>query len=137
MSSIFPFIDTGRITAPEKPMYRDVKIDSEGNPVIKDGEIVFCEGREALKSWCFFALMTQRKKYRCLSQNYGNDIIKLVGKAFLPETTEAEGKRYIKECLMANRYIRSVENIAVTFDEGEFSASFIIKTDYGEAEVHV
>ena len=137
MSTIFPFIDAADIMIQTKPIYRDIKTDKEGKPIIKDGKLIFCEGREAIKSWCYFALLTERKKHRCLDRGYGNDVVKLVGKAFLPEVTESEAKRYIKECLLKNRYIQSVENINVEFDGVTLSVSFKAKTDYGEVDINV
>ena len=137
MSSIFPFIDAGEKKDESLPLYRDIKLDDEGNVIFKDGVPVMCEGLEALKTWCYHALMTERKKHRCLSHGYGCDLLKLVGKPFLPAATEAEGRRYIKECIEASKYIKSVENIEISFNEAEFSASFKINTIYGRGEVNV
>lgn len=138
LNTIFPFIDTvSRKDTTVLPLYKDIKTDERGLPVFKNGEPVFVSGNEALKSWCRFALLTERKRYRCLSRNYGNDVMKLVGKPFLPATTEAEAKRYIRECLTANRYIKSVENIKVEFDGLTLSATFTINTIYGRSDISV
>ena len=135
--SIFPFIETTEVKAESLPLYKDALMGSDGLPVFKDGEIQFTTGVEAIKTWCRYALLTQRKRYLPLPWSYGSDTEKLIGKCFLPEVTEAELKRYIKECLLQNPYIKSITDIKVSFDEYKLTGSFTISTIYGDGEMNV
>ena len=135
--SIFPYIDEKSYKAESLPLYKDIKTDSEGLPVFKDGEPVFVTGNEAIKTWCRYALLTERKRYAPLPWSYGSDVEKLIGKGYLPQTTQSELTRYVRECLLQNPYIKSVSDIDITFRGNTLTGSFAIITIYGEDRVDV
>lgn len=133
---IFPFIEPQREAQP-LPLYKDVKFKN-GTPVFKNGEPVFVEGHEAVMSWAYCALSTERFKHNIYTHDYANEINSLIGKPFTNSTKTAEAKRYIEECLLQSPYIKSVDNISVEFDDGLLSVSCEINTIYGKgAQINV
>ena len=136
--SIFPFIENaGAANVKTMPLLRDIKTDDKGNPIYKNGEPQFTEGREAIKSWCGFALLTERKKHIALRQSYGSDIKTLIGKGFTPGVTESEAKRYVKECLLQNPYIKNVRDMEVEFSGAVLKIAATLNTEYGEVTINV
>lgn len=121
MSDIFPIIESAPLNINNKslPLYKEIKWDFEKNiPCFIDGDIVILEGIEAIKTWVFKAINTDRFKYLIYSWNYGNELKSLIGKEYTPSYSTAEGLRFIKECLEINEYINSVTILSGNFREG-------------------
>lgn len=118
------------------PLYRELAWDFENNiPIVEKGNFKIVEGNEAIKTWAFKAMMTERFRYEIYSWNYGSELDSLIGQSYSPNLTKAECIRYIKEALLVNPYIRNVSNVAVTFDRGHLFIEAKIDTIYGETEV--
>lgn len=139
MASLFPFFgDTAMETAAADslPLYREVAWDFENNiPILEKGDFKIVEGNEAIKTWAFKAMMTERFRYEIYSWNYGSELDSLIGQSYSPNLTKAECIRYIKETLLVNPYIRNVSNVAVSFDKGKLTVDAKINSIYGETEV--
>ena len=62
MTDLFPIIQPEAVQGgTELPLYREVKWDFEkGEPVFRGGEPVVVEGAEAIKTWVWKALVTER-----------------------------------------------------------------------------
>ena len=117
-------------------MFKDIKFDYEKKvPVFENGKPVFVEGVEAIKSWAYRALMTQRYIYKIYSRSVGNEMLRLVGKPFSQAVKESEAKRYIEECLFQNPYITSVSDFSLSFIDDNLTSTFKINTIYGEGEI--
>lgn len=89
------------------------------------------QGKEAVKVWCWNALKTARGRYRIFSRDFGSDLEKLIGKNYLETTKKAEAKRYVRDCLMVSRYVTSVENIQVAFEDDDLQIDCTVNTVYG------
>ena len=136
--SLFPFIGgTDEIKVDNSfPMYKEIAWDFKKNtPIIQNGDFKIVEGNEAIKVWIFKALLTPRYNYSIYSWNYGSELMDLIGKAYTPQLTKSEAKRYIEEALKINPYILEVTVIDTSFSNGILSADIKLLTIYGESEV--
>lgn len=120
------------------PLYKEVKWDFEKNaPVYKNGEPVVVTGLEAVKTWAWNALNTQRFRYEIHTWDYGNELEALTGQPYSQALKESEAARYVRECLVINPYITNVKNISVDFSGDKLNITATIETIYGEADISV
>ena len=120
------------------PMYRDVAWDcNSGKPIYSGGRPVMVEGAEAIRGWCWRALNTVRCRHDIYTWDYGNEVENLIGQRFSSEVKEAEAIRYIREALVVNPYIVSVEQVDVTFTGSKLTIYCEVETIYGEVFLHV
>ena len=138
--SLFPFvsnIDEVKIDN-TFPLYKEVAWDFKRNiPVIEKRDFKIVEGNEAIKVWVYKALLTPRYQYSIYTWNYGSELLSLIGKAYTPQLTKSEAKRYIEEALKINPYILEVNVLDTDFKDWVLSASIKIVTIYGESEVTI
>ena len=138
--SLFPFIsNTDDVKVDNSfPLYREVAWDFKNNiPILENGDFKIVEGNEAIKVWVYKALLTPRYQYSIYTWNYGSELLSLIGKAYTPQLTKSEAKRYIEEALKINPYILEVNVLDTDFKDGVLSASIKIVTIYGESEVTI
>lgn len=135
---IFPFIST-EITTPNKatlPLYREFAWDYNTNDVkLVNGNPHILEGNEAIKVWCYKALLTPRYQYSIYSWDYGSQLQELIGKAYTRGLTEEESKRYVKDALMINPYIEDVTVDNSRFDGDKLYITATVTTIYGDIKV--
>lgn len=138
-TSLFPFFGDTTISAAADdslPLYREVAWDFERNiPIIEKGDFKIVEGNEAIKTWVYKTMKTERFRYLIYSWHYGSELHSLIGQSYTPNLTKAESIRYIKEALLINPYIRNVSNVEVTFESGTLTINAKLETIYGETEV--
>lgn len=139
MSSVFPFfgdVETNE-DAQQMPLYKEVKWDFENNkPFLLNGEFVFVTGNEAIKTWIYKALQVKRYENVIYSFDYGQELESIIGKGYSETLINSEATRLIKECLLINPYIKSIDNINITFEnEGALYVDCDITTLYGNADV--
>ena len=138
--SLFPFIsNTDEVKVDNSfPMYKEIAWDFKRNtPIIQNGDFKIVEGNEAIKVWVYKALLVPRYNYSIYSWNYGSELMDLIGKAYTPQLTKSEAKRYIEEALKINPYILDVNVIDTDFKDSILSANVKIVTIYGESEVTI
>ena len=136
--SLFPFISNVDEVKLDNsfPLYREVAWDFKKDiPIIENGDFKIVEGNEAIKVWVYKALLVPRYQYSIYSWDYGSELLSLIGKAYTPQLTKAEAKRYIEEALKINPYILDVNVIDTDFKDSVLSANVKITTIYGESEV--
>lgn len=123
----------------EFPVFREYKINfSSGELITNDHEKnIIVEKDEALKIWIWKVLQTSKNKWKIYSNNYGNELETLIGKGYSKELVDSEVSRYLEECLLANPYIKSIENINVDFEGSKLTINVKTKTIYGEVEASV
>lgn len=118
------------------PVAREVMWDFKTNtPVWRAGNPLTVTGLEAVKVWCYKALRARRRVHRIYSLSYGCDAWELVGQAFTEQLKTAEGSRYVRECLMINKYVTDVKDVSVGFSGEELSIACTVVTIYGEARI--
>ena len=136
--SLFPFVTYKEDMVKDNsfPLYREVAWDFKKDvTIIENGDFKIVEGNEAIKVWVYKALLVPRYQYSIYSWDYGSELMDLIGKAYTPQLTKAEAKRYIEEALKINPYILDVNVIDTDFKDSVLSANVKITTIYGESEV--
>ena len=136
--SLFPFVTykEDMIKNNSFPLYREIAWDFKRDiPILENGDFKIVEGNEAIKVWVYKALLVPRYNYSIYSWNYGSELMDLIGKAYTPQLTKSEAKRYIEEALKINPYILDVNVIDTDFKDSVLSANVKITTIYGESEV--
>ena len=136
--SLFPFVGNVEVIKTNNtfPLYKEVAWDFEkDNPILENKEFKIVEGNEAIKVWVYKALLASRYQHSIYSWDYGSELLSLIGKAYTPELTKSEAKRYIKEALEINPYILEVDAIDMSFKDSVLSADIKLLTIYGESEV--
>ena len=136
--SLFPFVTYKEDIVKNNsfPLYREIAWDFKRDvPIIENGDFKIVEGNEAIKVWVYKALLVPRYNYSIYSWNYGSELMDLIGKAYTPQLTKSEAKRYIEEALKINPYILDVNVIDTDFKDSVLSANVKITTIYGESEV--
>lgn len=121
----------------ELELFKEIAIDFEtGEPITKNNEVITLEGKEALKIWIWKVLKTERNKYEVYSDSYGNDLKENIGVVYDETVRKAIIENEIKECLMVNPYITSVNDFKVELDAGKRQPVFYfsVSTVYGEVD---
>lgn len=140
MAGIFPNIPN--LNDQDKaalPILKDIAIDFEtGEPIIEHGDFVIVEKDEAIKVWCYYALKTNEDEFPMFPSNFGNKLEELVGTNYVDEDKYAVQKK-VTECLLRNKYIKSVDSVEAEFDEdGILTGNIYITTIYSKGvEVNV
>ena len=123
MASIFPsFVEEVRAIEQNKnntlPVAKEIAIDfSTGNPIIKNKDYVIVEKNEAIKVWCYYALKIAKGRFLAFTNNYGSELEeKIIGKQYNSDT-QKQVKRIVEDCLLVNKYIKSIDNVAVSFND--------------------
>ena len=138
--SLFPFVTYKEEIVKNNsfPLYREIAWDFKRDiPILENGDFKIVEGNEAIKVWVYKALLVPRYNYSIYSWNYGSELMDLIGKAYTPQLTKSEAKRYIEEALKINPYILDVNVIDTDFKDSVLSANVKIVTIYGESEVTI
>ena len=136
--SLFPFVTYKEDIVKNNsfPLYKEVAWDFKRDiPILENGDFKIVEGNNAIKVWVYKALLVPRYNYSIYSWNYGSELMDLIGKAYTPQLTKSEAKRYIEEALKINPYILDVNVIDTDFKDSVLSANVKITTIYGESEV--
>ena len=138
---LFPFVTYEENIVKDNtfPLYREVAWDFKKDiPILENGDFKIVEGNEAIKVWVYKALLVPRYQYSIYSWDYGSELMDLIGKAYTPELTKSEARRYIEEALKINPYILDVNVIRIDFKDSTLSANVKVKTIYeGEVVVNV
>ncbi len=117
---------------------REYAWDFEKNDFqLKDGKFQVVEGIEALKIWIWKALKTSKYTYSIYSDNYGQELDKLIGKGLSKSLAESEAKRLTLECLKDNEHILSIRSFSVDKSNDVLSITFTAITDCGEVTIDV
>ena len=123
MASIFPsFVEEVKAIEQNQnntlPVAKEIAIDfSTGEPIIKNGDFVIVEKNEAIKVWCYYALKIAKGRFLAFTNNYGSELEeKIIGKQYNSDTY-SKVKRIVEDCLLVNKYIKSIDNVAVSFDD--------------------
>ena len=123
MASIFPsFVEEVKAIEQNKnntlPVAKEIAIDfSTGNPIIKNGDYVIVEKNDAVAVWCYYALKIAKGRFLAFTNNYGSELEeKIIGKQYNSDTY-SKVKRIVEDCLLVNPYIKSIDNVTVSFND--------------------
>lgn len=116
----------------EDEIYKDIGWDYDKNtPLIYNGDFLIVEGLEAVKSWAFRALETQRARYEIFTWDYGLDVESFIGKV-LTDKVKIDLTKEVIECLLENKHIINVTDFKFTTDKNKVFINIKIVTEYGE-----
>ena len=123
MASIFPsFVEEVKAIEQNQnntlPIAKEIAIDfNTGNPIIKNNDYVIVEKNDAIAVWCYYALKIAKGRFLAFTRNYGSELEeKIIGKQYNYEIY-SKIKRIVEDCLLVNKYIKSVDNVQVEFDD--------------------
>ena len=140
--NFYPFIDqlSQQFISLKKseplPLYREIAWDfKKEKPIIVNNDFKIVEGNEAICVWIWHSIKTFRYVFSIYSWNFGSEIDTLLGQNYTKELTKAEATRYIREALLINPYILTVNKIIVSFDDGLLEVETRVTTIYNELEV--
>lgn len=89
----------------------------------------YIDGIDALEQAIRLVFATRRYAYPIYSHNYGNEFSKLYG---LKGTVfESEAKRLIKEALLTDDRITSVEGFSFSYESDRVLVAFTVKSIFG------
>lgn len=137
---LFPFIQP-QVTIQDNdiqalPLYKEIAWDYEQDmPLFEGKKPKIVEGAEAVLTWAYKALNTERFKHSIYTWDFGNEASSLVGDNYNHDLKLAEAKRYIQECLTINPYITNVGNIDVSFADDLITITCTIDTIYGQINI--
>ena len=131
---MFPIVDTEVQQSVEERSFgaKTYLFDFEkGDFVIRDGNLVECDGIEAIKVWIEKILRTEKGRFHIYDDtDYGCHIEDLiVGNNYPVEYIEAELKREIEEALLLNSNISSVNNFKITRTRNNLIVEMEVHTD--------
>ena len=138
--SLFPFVTNIKDVKIDNtfPLYKEIAWDFKKDvPIMENGNFKIVEKNEAISVWVYKALLTSRYEHSIYTWNYGSELMSLIGKAYTPQLTESEAKRYIIEALEVNPYILEINVINASFNNGALNADIKLLTIYGESEVKI
>lgn len=137
MKTLFPFF-TGSEPEEELPLYTDVAMDYDaGVPRFSGGEPVLVSGLEAVKSWAWRAVMTERYRWSVFTWDYGCELLALTGQNYRQDTRLSEAVRYVQEALTVCPYITAARASVTGFDGSTLRMEVALSTVYGRDTIYV
>lgn len=89
----------------------------------------YLDGIDAIRQSVSIALETPRYAHLIYSFDYGNELLTMFGHS--NELVKTEGTRLIKEALMVDERIKSVDNFKFEFTADAVEISFDVKSKFG------
>ena len=87
---------------------------------------------QALRQAIYIILNTERYNYLIYSWDFGVELKKLIGREKFQATAQLE--QAIKDALLQDSRILSVENFSFAFERKTVTANFTVKTIFGDIE---
>ena len=137
--SLFPLIDapdTGTAASGTLPLAREVAWDfARDQPIWRSGKPLYVTGADAVLVWAWNCIHTERFAHDVFTSDYGQDLAGLIGKPYGDEVRQSEAVWKLREALLINPYITSVDQVSATFEGSWLHVSFSLLTIYGEVSV--
>lgn len=123
------------------PMLQEWAYDFENNELLTDenGLPYLVSGNEALKIWLFWAVITERYRWRANSRDYGTEIDRMIGINASQAIKSSELKRTIREAIEICQYVKSIDSIDLSLEDGFVVVDVRLKSVYQEGwvDLHV
>ncbi|WP_110955760.1 DUF2634 domain-containing protein [Anaerosinus massiliensis] len=118
------------------PTFKEYAWDFEHDRFIfESGKHKIVEENEALKVWIYKTLKTERWRYRVYDNAYGIQLEQFIGAYTNNNSNAAEIDQYIREALLVNPYIKSIDDIKAEIDGDSLSYTIMLTTIYGTLTV--
>lgn len=101
--------------------------------IFENGQHKIVTENEAIKVWIYKTLKTERWRYLAYDNAYGIELEQFIGAYTNNSTNATMIEQYIKEALLINPYITSVDSVKATIDGDKLSYSISLTTVYGTA----
>lgn len=101
------------------------------NFIFENGQHKIVTENEAIKVWIYKALQTERWRYLAYDNAYGIELEQFIGAYTNNSTNATLIEQYIKETLLINPYITSVDDVEATIDGDKLSYTISLTTVYG------
>lgn len=123
----------------ELPLLQEWAYDFERNEFLtnENGLPYLVSGNEALKIWVFWAVTTAKRHWLANSRAYGSEIERMVGLPVSVAIKSSELKRTIKESIEQCEYVKHVDSIETSFEDGLLSIDVQLKSVYNEGWVNL
>lgn len=95
------------------------------------------EGLEAIKVWIYLALHIERYRFPIYSWQYGVELDQYIGHSYSQEYLDTDVREAVKECLLQNPHIKSIQNFTASIKGDKFTMSFTVETDIGGIDIDV
>lgn len=132
---------TATNTAGDLPMLQEWAYDFDNNELLTDenGLPYLVSGNEALKIWLFWAVITERYRWKANSRDYGTEIDRMIGINASQAIKSSELERTIREAIEICQYVKSIDSIDLTLEDGVVVVDIVVKSVYQEGwvELHV
>lgn len=99
--------------------------------IFENGKHKIVIENEALKVWIYKTLKTERWRYRAYDGAYGIELEQFIGRSTNNADSSAEVERYVKEALLTNPYIKSIDNVAFANESDVLDFEVSLTTIYG------
>ncbi len=105
----------------------------KGEFALIDGKVIPLQGVEYIKAWIEKTVRTRKNLEIYLE--YGSSHHEMIGGVFDRDFARAEITRMIKDALLKNEKILSVESIEISIEGSKTNLTLQVETSYGSAEV--
>ena len=102
-----------------------------------DGTQKIVTRNEALKVWVYKTLLTERYRYGAYFDDYGLELEQFIGKKPNDETESNVLYQAVKEALLVNTYILSVDNVFVEREHKKVTLTITLITIYGKTTLGI
>lgn len=121
------------------PMFEEWAYDFARNELLlnEQGLPYLVEGNEALKIWLYWAVTTQKDRWRANSRDYGTEIERMIG---LPVTTaikSSELTRTIREAVAISPYVKRIKGVDVALEGGLVTVTVTVESVYEKGWVSI
>lgn len=126
----FGVIEEDITESERKHMTLDWDFD-KGDFKLVDGKTVKLYGIDYLRVWIQMALRTIKHTLIYKNSDFGSEHHTLIGTTFKPQFTQAEFERMIREALLINNAITSVNNFEFSQSKSTMTINFDVESIYG------
>lgn len=103
--------------------------------IFENGQHKIVTENEAIKVWIYKTLKTERWRYLAYDNAYGIELEQFIGAYTNNSTNATMIEQYIKEALLINPYIISIDNAEAAIDGDKLFYSISLTTMYGTTVV--
>lgn len=132
-----PFVSGSSVMASNKlDVFKEYGWDFDKDCFIfENGKHKIVTENEAIKVWIYKTLKTERWRYLAYDNAYGIELEQFIGAYTNSKSNATAILQYIKETLLINPYITSVDEVEATIDEDKLSYTISFTTTYGSMVV--
>jgi hypothetical protein len=99
--------------------------------IFESGKHKIVTENEAIKVWIYKVLKTERWRYLAYDNCYGIELEQFIGAYVNDDVNAADIEQYIREALLINPYITSLDDIDASIDGDSLSYTISLTTVYG------